>query len=122
MSLSGGERAPVAILVRSLGCHPQGVLRELGGDDRRAAGERERGRVVERGRSCRHPAPSARQAEVSRTGDGILDEPARAPWRQSPLARGRALVEHGGEQRMGEAHDAVSAGAITPAASAGSSA
>ena len=41
-------------------------------------------------------------AEMARAGDGIVDERGQGAVRTSPLARGRALVEHGGEQRMGE--------------------
>ena len=41
---------------------------------------------------------------MARPGDGVLHERGQAPVRTSPFARGRALVEHGGEQRMGEDH------------------
>ena len=108
MSIRGRKGATVAILTRIRRCRAEGVLEELGGDDRSAPGDRNGRRRLELRGDLGVRSLRCKRA-VARAREWILDDRGQALVRVPPSLRRRCLVQHGGEQRVRETDDAIRA-------------
>ena len=102
---SCSQRSAMTLVARVLRRQPERVLRELGGDGRRTAIGRQSRRIVEHGGDVavrRIP----RHREVTGAQERVVDDSGDPRVHALPL-RPELLIEHRGQERMGEANHPV---------------